>query len=188
LFGRHCPFERSRPQPLLIPLTSSAPKRTTMATICPTSSRLPAASSQLLDPRKRHLPSEEIETAPSVFDVPDVAAMLLIFAHLPAPSALARPPSVMLCSPPHQIEESTRSLHCLEERPLISPSAERYAHQLRRGWQAGCSAAGMTAAVVSCMRLLDTPCSFIQRLYLSPSTLFDRNRTEIARAIHLDEV
>jgi hypothetical protein len=149
LFDRHCSFETLRPQPHLIFLTSSAPKRTAMATICLTSSRLPAASSQLLDPRKRHLPLEGIETAPSVFGAPDMATRLLTSSHLPAPSAQGRPPSVMLSSPPHQHEERTRSLHCLEERPLISPSVERDAHQLRRGWQAGCPAAGMTAAVVS---------------------------------------
>jgi hypothetical protein len=85
LFDRHCLFEKPRPQPFLMSLTSTAPKRTTMAAICLTSSILPAASSELLHPRKRRVPHEEIETAPSVFVAPDIAAMLLTSSPLPAP-------------------------------------------------------------------------------------------------------
>jgi hypothetical protein len=92
LFDRHCLFERSRPQPVLISLTSSTPKRTTMATICLTSSILPAASSPLLHPRKWRAPHEEIETAPSVIGAPDIAAILLTSSPLRAPSGSAIQP------------------------------------------------------------------------------------------------
>jgi hypothetical protein len=86
LFDRHCLFEKPRPQPFLMPLTSSTPKRTIMAAICLTSSSLPDASSPLLHRRKRRAPHEEIETAPSVFVAPYIAAMLLTSSPLPAPS------------------------------------------------------------------------------------------------------
>jgi hypothetical protein len=86
LFGSLCPFENIQLTLALFPLTSSAPKRSAMATICLTSSIAPASSYPLLLPRKRHAPHEEIETAPSVFGAPHIAAMLLTSAQLPDPS------------------------------------------------------------------------------------------------------
>ncbi len=139
LFGRHCLFEKSRPQPLLMSLTSSAPKRTTMATICLTSSSLPAASSQLLHPRKRRLPHEEIETAPSVFGAPDMAAMLLTSSQLRAPSGSAIQPGSH-ASPTSALALRKNSLVTLPRRktPYITVG------------RTGCaSAAGWTGATLA---------------------------------------
>jgi hypothetical protein len=125
LFDRHCLFENIQITSTLFPLTSSAPKRTTMATICLTSLFAPDSSYPLRLPRTRRAPHEEIETPPSVFGAPDMAAMLLTSSQLLTPSLYARHPTLLPHPPRRGLLERIRSLHCLEERPLISPSVER---------------------------------------------------------------
>jgi hypothetical protein len=172
LFGRHRPFEKSRPQSLLIFLTSSAPKSAAMATICLTSSRLPAAGSQLLDPRKRHLPLEEIETAPSVFGDPDMAGMLLTSSQLRAPSWSAIQPT-SLASPTSALALRKNSLVTSPRRktPYITvgrTDADKLWAGLARPWPTGqvaartpaCHARGVTGQTASFIRLFDRHCSF----------------------------
>jgi hypothetical protein len=139
LFDRHCLFEKPRPQPFLMSLTSTAPKRTTMAAICLTSSILPAASSELLHPRKRRVPHEEIETAPSVFVAPDMAAMLLTSSQLLAPSRSAIQPGY---------DHSHTSARVLRKNSLVT-LPRRKTPYITVGRTGCASAAGWTGATLA---------------------------------------
>ena len=99
-------------------LTCSAPIRSAYATICPSSSNIPASASSHSSLRKRQAPQNQTGTPPLVFVfAPHEAATLLTNLHHPDPLMSPPRPYAMPRTPRCNRFERIRSKLSLEERP-----------------------------------------------------------------------